>query len=177
MTATPSDQTGSDQAMSGRVRSGPARTARSPADSQLAALEISHGGLSRRVRIINDARDRVIAGRKYIALQFGARIARDEPDRVPSAELVIDNVGREITRWIEQARATPAGIHGITVRVMIVTARGTARVAAPDYDVTMDVLSITAHSRQVTARLGFDPLVGRPAVTVRHDPATSPGLF
>ncbi len=156
-----------------------ARIAASPQDSQLAALDIAHPELSTRVRLINDGKgcDRMIGGRKYIALGFDARIATDAPDRVPAAELAIDNVGREITTWIEQARATAAGIHGITVRVMIVTARGQAPVPTPDYDVTMDVLQITATSRKVTARLGFDPLMGRPAVTLRHDPATSPGLF
>ncbi|WP_419740351.1 DUF1833 family protein [Ruegeria sp.] len=156
-----------------------ARIAASPKDSQLAALEIAHPELSARVRIINDgqSRDRVIGGRKYIALGFEARIATDAPDRVPAAELAIDNVGREITAWIDGARATASGIHGITVRVMIVTARENTPVATPDYDVTMDVLQITATSRTVTARLGFDPLLGRAGVTLRHDPATSPGLF
>ncbi|WP_170563013.1 DUF1833 family protein [Ruegeria atlantica] len=156
-----------------------ARTALTPEDTQLAALEISHPDISRRVRIINDApkRDRRIGRYKYKALGFNARIADDRPGRRPAAELSIDNVGREIIQWIDQAQATRTGIHGISVRVMAVTARGLAPVVAPDYDVSMGVLSITAKSRHVTAVLGFDPQIGRPAVMMRHDPATSPGLF
>ncbi len=132
--------------MSKRTRR--ARSAQSPTDTQLAALEIIHPD-----------------------------IADDQPGRVPAAQLSIDNVGREIVKWIDRARATASGIHGITVRVMIVTARGDAPVAAPDYDVRMDVLLIKASTRNVTIHLGFDPELGRPAVLMRHDPATSPGLF
>ena len=116
----------------------------------------------------------MIEGAPYVALRFSARIADDQPGRVPAAQLSIDNVGREIVKWIDRARATPSGIHGITVRVMIVTARGDAPVAAPDYDVRMDVLLIKASTRNVTIHLGFDPELGRPAVLMRHDPAASP---
>ncbi len=138
--------------MSKRTRR--ARSAQSPTDTQLAALEIIHPDIAEPARIVND-----------------------QPGRVPAAQISIDNVGREIVKWIDRARATPSGIHGITVRVMIVTARGDAPVAAPDYDVRMDVLLIKASTRNVTIHLGFDPELGRPAVLMRHDPATSPGLF
>ena len=37
--------------------------------------------------------------------------------------------------------------------------------------------AMTVDQERVTARLGFDPLLGRNAVTLRHDPQTSPGLF
>ena len=36
---------------------------------------------------------------------------------------------------------------------------------------------MTVDQERVTARLGFDPLLGNAAVTLRHDPETSPGLF
>ena len=35
----------------------------------------------------------------------------------------------------------------------------------------------TPEAQSVTARLGFDPMLHRPAVQVRHDPDHSPGLF
>ena len=42
---------------------------------------------------------------------------------------------------------------------------------------TLDVAGMAVDQERVTARLGFDPLLGRAAVTLRHDPQTSPGLF
>ena len=155
----------------------PARTALSPEDSQLAALEISHPDLAAPARVINDHQSRVIEGETYQKLAFRARIAGDADGRVPTAELVMDNVGREILQWIDQAQATASGIHGISVRVMIVTARGAEVITAPDYDVTMDVVGLTADTKEVVATLGFDPFQGRAAVTLRHDPTTSPGVF
>ena len=159
------------------ARAARARTTLSPEDAQIAALEIRHPEITDPVRVVNDGQDREIEGETYVAIRFRARIADDQPDRIPAAELAIDNVGREVVQWIDRARETTAGIHGVTVRVMLVTVTSDEAVDAPDYDVTMDVLSLTATTREVTARLGFDPMPGRPAVAMRHDPATSPGLF
>ncbi len=154
-----------------------ARTQLAPEMTHLAALEITHPEIAEPVRVINDAQDRVIAGETYVALRFNARIAADQPGRVPVAELSLDNVGREVTTWISQAQMTASGIQAVSVRVMIVVTTADRAVDAPDYDVTMDVLSVTATSQNITARLGFDPLLGRAAVALRHDPQTSPGLF
>ena len=99
---------------------------------------------------------------------------RASPDDVegqaPQAELAIDNVGRALTQWVEAA----GGGAGATVRVMQVL-----DIAAPEveWELTMDVAGVQVDAERVTARLGFDPLLGRAAVVMRHDPQTSPGLF
>ena len=81
----------------------------------------------------------------------------------------MDNVGRDLMQWLEAS----GGGSGATVRAMQVVA-GEDR---PEWEMTLDVLSVRADQERVVAALGFDPLLGRAAVTLRHDPATSPGLF
>ncbi len=90
--------------------------------------------------------------------------------QAPQAELAIDNVGRALTQWVEAA----GGGTGATVRVMQVL-----DIADPEveWELTMDVAGVQVDAERVTARLGFDPLLGRAAVVMRHDPQTSPGLF
>ena len=141
-----------------------------PADRLLTALEISHPAIARPVRVINDTIGRAIEGNDYVALRFDARLADDIPGQAPQAELAIDNVGRALTQWIE---ATGGGV-GASVRVMQVLDIDDPPV---EWEVTLDVAGMAVDQERVTARLGFDPLLGRVAVTLRHDPQTSPGLF
>ena len=141
-----------------------------PADRLLTALEISHPAIAQPVRVINDTIGRAIEGNDYVALRFDARLADDIAGQAPQAELAIDNVGRALTQWIE---ATGGGV-GASVRVMQVLDIDDPPV---EWEVTLDVAGMAVDQERVTARLGFDPLLGRAAVTLRHDPQTSPGLF
>ncbi len=141
-----------------------------PADTLLTALEIRHPAVAEPVRVVNDTVGRRIEGHDYAALRFDARLADDVAGQAPQAELAIDNVGRALTQWIEAAHG---GI-GATVRVMLVLAIDDPPV---EWEVTLDVAGMNVDQERVTARLGFDPLLGRAAVTLRHDPQTSPGLF
>ena len=141
-----------------------------PADRLLTALEIAHPAVAAPVRVINDTEGRRIEGNDYIALRFDARLADDIAGQAPQAELAIDNVGRALTQWIEAAQ----GGVGASVRVMLVLGLPDPPV---EWELTLDVAAMTVDQERVTARLGFDPLLGRAAVTLRHDPQTSPGLF
>ena len=140
------------------------------ADRVLTALEISHPAVAQPVRVINDTQGRAIEGNDYVALRFEARLADDIAGQAPQAELSIDNVGRALTQWIEAAQ----GGVGATVRVVQVLDIEDPPV---EWEITMDVAGMAVDQERVTARLGFDPLLGGAAVTLRHDPETSPGLF
>ena len=149
-----------------------ARTIRESAPERrlLTALEIRHPAVAAPVRVVNDTEERTIEGNRYVALRFDARLADDVEGQAPQAELAIDNVGRALTQWLEAA----GGGAGATVRVLQV-------LDIPDppveWELTMDMAGVQVDAERVTARLGFDPLLGRAAVTLRHDPQTSPGLF
>ena len=143
--------------------------ASSPERAVSFAVEISHSALPAPVRVVDDVAPRRIDGAEYAAVRFGVRLAQDAEGENPRAELVIDNVGRDLMQWIEAA----GGAQGATARVMQVR-RGESD---PDWEMTLDVTGVEADQAQVRAALGFDPLLGRAAVAVRHDPQTSPGLF
>ncbi|MDD9993220.1 MAG: DUF1833 family protein [Rhodospirillales bacterium] len=149
-----------------------ARTLRESAPERrlLTALEIAHPAIADPVRVVNDTIERIIEGNRYVALRFDARLADDVEGQAPQAELAIDNVGRVLTQWVE---ATGGGV-GATVRVMQVLDIDDPPV---EWEVTLDIAGMAVDQERVTARLGFDPLLGRAAVTLRHDPQTSPGLF
>jgi hypothetical protein len=142
-----------------------------PAHRLLTALEIRHPAIAHRpVRVVNDTEDRRIEGRRYVALRFDAKLVDDVDGQVPQAELAIDNIGRELTQWIEAA----GGGVVATVRVLQVLDIDNPPV---EWELTLDLAGVQVDSERVTARLGFDPLLGRAAVVLRHDPQTSPGLF
>ena len=149
-----------------------ARTLRQSAPERglLVALEIRHPAIARPVRVINDTVERVIEGNRFVPLRFDARLADGVDGQAPQAELAIDNVGREITQWVE---ATGGGI-GAMVRFMQIIDIDDPPV---EWELTMDVAGMEVDSERIVAKLGFAPLLGRAAVTLRHDPQTSPGLF
>ena len=144
--------------------------AASPEAVVLYALEIRHPALSEPVRVVNDGVDHRIEGRRYVALRFAARPADDTQGKAPQAELMIDNIGRELMAWVE---AADGGV-GATVRMLRVVAGDSHE---PEWEMTFDVARVRADQRHLVVSLGFDPLLDRSAVLLRHDPETSPGLF
>ena len=142
-----------------------------PADVVVAALEIRHPALSEPIGVVQDTEPLVLEGKNFIPLAFRPRLAPDVDGRAPAAEIAIDNVGRELMRWVNAAQ----GGAGATVRVLRVL-----RTVTPpriEWEITTDVLAVRATQREVVLQLGFDPLLTRPAVLLRHDPQTAPGLF
>ena len=146
-----------------------ALTALSPDEVLLPALEIRHPDAPAPIRVVDNTEDVTIGRYTYRAVRFGLRLASDVEGETPVAELTVDNVGRDLTQWIERA----GGAAGATCRIMLVLA---AR-RAIEWEATLDALHIRYDHEQVIARLGFDPLLGRNAVALRYDPQTAPGLF
>ena len=144
-----------------------ASRAGTPEAPVLTALEITHPDVAVPVRAINDTKIHMIDGNWFVAARFSARLADDADGQAPRAELVIDNVGAVLTRWVESSD----GGNGAVVKLMQVVDD------AVQWSVELDVVGMRASAQSVTARLGFDPMLHRPAVQVRHDPDHSPGLF
>ena len=138
-----------------------------PATTVLTALELTHPALSAPVRGINDTVDHTINGETYVALRFGGRRADDVEGQAPPAGLYLDNVGQVLTQWVESS----GGGAGAQVTIMQVVED------VSEGSMTLDIVGIRVGSEQVAARLGYDPMLSRPAVQLRHDPVHSPGLF
>lgn len=144
--------------------------ATSSSDPPLALLEITHAGLVSPVRVVNAAESIVSNGNTFVALAFAVTIPDETEGKLPRAQLMIDNIGRELMQWLD----TSGGGSGASVRFMQV------RRSVPDvieYEITLDLMNVRATSRTVSGDLGFESFLDRPAVSVRYDPRTAPGLF
>ena len=151
-----------------------ASRAGTPEARVLTALEITHPDVVAPLRAINDAQGHRIDGNDFVAARFSARLADDAAGQAPRAELVIDNVGNALTQWVELSD----GGNGATVKLMqVVGSHAEWEQELVEWSVELDVVGMRVSTQSVTARLGFDPMLHRPAVQVRHDPDHSPGLF
>ena len=146
------------------------RRATAPRYGILTAIEIVHPDSPAAVRLINDGVSRTIDGARYVRSRFDARLADDVERRAPRAEIVIGNVGRAMSQWLE---LTGGGAGG-TARVLQVLAVDDSAI---EWELTLDIAGTSADSGRVIMQLGFDPLLGRPAVAMRYDPETAPGLY
>ena len=144
-----------------------ASRAGTPEAPVLTALEISHPDVAAPVRAVNDTKIHNIDGNWFVAARFSARLADDADGQAPRAELVIDNVGNVLTQWVELSD----GANGATIKLMQVIG------GSIQWSVELDVVGMRVSAQSVTALLGFDPMLHRPAVQIRHDPDHSPGLF
>lgn len=133
-------------------------------------LEINHSGLASPIRVCNDTVDITSNGQLYVAMPFRITLPDDFGEQMPKATLAMDNIGKELMTWLEAS----GGGQGATA-----TIRQVMR-AAPntvEMEITMDLKNIAATWLEVSGSLGFDDILGRPAVTVQYRPETAPGLF
>ena len=144
--------------------------AAAPEQRVLTCVELRHPGALSPVRLVNDTKNRIVGGETYVRSRFEAKLADDPERRAPRAQLVVGNVGRDIAQWIELI----GGGAGGTARIFeVIDVAG----AVPEWEMTLDLASVSTDSAHVVAVLGFDPLLGRPSVALRFDPQTAPGLF
>ncbi|MYH90975.1 MAG: DUF1833 domain-containing protein [Gammaproteobacteria bacterium] len=135
------------------------------------AVEIEHPLLQGEpLRAVDATEDMVIEGNTYVAMKFSARGPNEDDTRAPQIEISMDNVGRVASRWIERAE----GGSGATCRIMELPDYPQADI---EWEMTMDVIRVYPKGGRISIRLGFDTGLNRPAVAMRHDPETSPGIF
>lgn len=136
----------------------------------LTLLSIEHPALSGPVRIVNDTRSVTSNGVVYAALPFAVSLPNDKSKEVPRARLQMDNVGREITAELE--RLPPGAALQATLRVVYRATPDTI-----DYEFTSPLSGIKVDQLTVTATMGPDDIMRRPATLLRFDPLTAPALF
>ena len=152
-----------------------ARDARSLSGrAQVFALEAHHSGLAAPIRIVADNKEHTVAGETYIPCAFSAVPPQSVDGEVRQAHLRIDNVGEKMMTWVNVSR----GGRGASVRVMSLIAAVPGETESTiDYEFEMDVGVAEVTNEQISITLTDEPTVGRPAITLRHDPLVSPGLF
>ncbi len=133
-------------------------------------LEISGGHITTPVRLVADTRDCVSNGNTYLGIPFTVGMPKQADKEVPRAQIRVDNVGRELTADLE---ALPPGAELLaTIKVVH---RKTPDVV--DYQFTAPMSGVSVDPLSINATIGVTDLWRRPAVDLRYDPQTAPGLF
>jgi len=136
----------------------------------LVLQEIQHPDLDEPVRVVNDTVGITVRGNEYIACPFQITLPDDVAEQVPKATLSVDNIGRELTQWLEYSR----GGKGAKCRII------QALRSDPDifeYDMTLDMTGMSIDNQTVSSDLGFQNTLMQSAVAMRYDPKTTPGAF
>lgn len=136
----------------------------------LVAIEITHADLTIPARFVNDSQNIVIQGDEFFATAFRVALPDDKDQQLPQARLEVDNVGRELTQWLEFSR----GGKDARCRLLQVLR------SEPDvieFDMTMDLTGLVIDNISVSGLLGFQNTLGQTAVAVRFDPQSAPGLW
>lgn len=144
--------------------------ATSAPEAPLILLQIDHAGLATPVRVVNDTQDITSNGNTYVACPFRCELPDDFEGQLPRARLAVDNVGRELMYWIESS----GGGSGSTVTFAQVMR---SRPDVVEWSITMNLYNVTANWREVSGDLGYDNLMGKPAVALYYRPDTAPGIF
>lgn len=110
------------------------------------------------------------ADETYIAMDFDIQLPDDMQGKLPRAPLSIDNVGKELTQWLDASK----GGRGAQVRVMQVMRDDPDTI---EYDVTMDLLNVVQNAARVTGELGYEDTLNLPALGMTYRPDNTSGLF
>lgn len=133
-------------------------------------LEITHPELPTPVRVVGDAQDLTSNGDVFVGMGFRVNLPDETQGQQPRSELAVDNIGRELMEWVETSR----GGRGARVRIMQVLRSSPDNV---EWEMEMDLSNVRATPAEVTGELGFPRLLDVPAVQIRADPQTMPGIF
>jgi len=136
----------------------------------LVAVEILHPDLVIPARFVNDSQNIVIQGQEFFATAFRVALPDDKDQQLPQARLEVDNVGRELTQWLEFSR----GGAGARCRIIQVLRSDPNLI---EFDMTLDLTGLVVNNLTVSGLLGYQNTLGQSAVAIRYDPKTAPGLW
>lgn len=139
-------------------------------EAPITLLEIDHADLTQPVRVVNDTQNVTCNGVEYIACAFRCVLPDDFENQLPKATLAVDNVGKELMYWVESS----GGGIGATARFIQIMR---SRPNQIEWEITMNLSNVKATTAEVSADLGYDNIFSRPAISMRYDKFTSPGIF
>ena len=133
-------------------------------------LEIDHADLPSPVRVVNYSDNITHLGNLFTALAYEITPPGDYSQGLPRARLAVDNVGRDLTDWIESSK----GGRGATARLIQVLP------SAPDtieWDLTLNLENVGMDFQRVTGDLAYTDVLNLPGVAISYTPTTAPGLY
>lgn len=135
----------------------------------LVLLEVQHADLTEPVRLVDNTTDIVSDTHTYTAFPFYARMPDDQDDREPVAEIVVDNVTRELIDEIRNIQSD------LTVVLKVVLADSPSTIEWGP--VEMEVQSISYDAEAITFQLGMQAFSREPFPYKAFTPVKFPGLF
>lgn len=136
----------------------------------LVLLEITHPDLTEPVRVVQDSQDLTFEGNTYIACPFDVVLPDDVAGQLPQAKLQIDNIGRELTQWLESSNG------GQEARCRIIQIMR-SDLATVEFEITLDLTALVVNNEKVTGNLGFVNMLGRTGTVPSFTPQSAPGLW
>ncbi|KDD44830.1 PF08875 domain protein [Bordetella bronchiseptica OSU095] len=136
----------------------------------LELIEITHPDLAVPARFVNDTEDIQVEGHAFLACRFDLSIPDDQAEQVPGARLEVDNIGRELTQWLEYSQ----GGKGAKCRLILLLRSNPSNL---EMDMTMDLTGLEITNFRVSGDLGFKNTLMQSGVAMRFDPLTAPGVF
>jgi len=152
----------------------------------LVLLEITHSDLAVPVRVVNDTQSIYLDEVEYVGCPFDITLPDDVNGQVPQAKLEIDNIGRDLTQWLEYSRG------GQGARCRIMQALRSNDVYALDYfaddyvaptltdiefDMTLDLTNMVITNETVVGMLGFQNMLNITGTIPTFTPQNAPGLW
>ncbi len=142
----------------------------SPASDQpLVLLKIDHVDLSTPIFVVNDRKNVTSGAQEYIAFPFEIRLPDSLEDAPPRAQLLIDNVSREIGQAIRDISTAAT----VTIFVVLRADPDTIEMEFP----TMRLTNVRYDALQVRGDLEFEDLTREPFPARIFSPAEFPGLI
>jgi len=136
----------------------------------LILLEITHPDLPTPIRVVDDVQNVTSNGEEFIALPFRISLPDDIGGQIPQATLEVDNVGRELTTWLEISR----GGVGAKCRVMQILRSDPDIV---ELDITLDLTQLIINNQSVQGKIGFLNVLNQAGTSTTFTPTTAPGLW
>lgn len=133
-------------------------------------LTISHRTLSAPIRVTSDGVPTRSRGSTFLPFPFLIAIPDDEQEKLPHAQITIDNVDRSIVSAIRSIGTTPAQI-----LIEVVTSVTPDVVEFSSGQLTLRDVHYDALI--VTGTLGFEAILAEPFPGDLITPATIPGVF
>ena len=136
----------------------------------LVLLEITHADLAVPIRVVNDTQNITLNGIEYIGCPFNVTLPDDVAGQMPQAQLEVDNIGRDLTQWLEFSR----GGQGARCRIMQVMRSDPNTI---EFDMTLDLTNMKITNETVSGSLGFENILNRTGTIPTFTPQNAPGLW
>jgi hypothetical protein len=136
----------------------------------LVLLEITHADLAVPVRVVNDTQNLTSNGIQFVGCPFTVTLPDDVAGQMPQAQLDVDNIGRDLTQWLEFSR----GGQGARCRIIQVMRSDPNTI---EFDMTLDLTNMKITNETVSGSLGFENMLNRTGTIPTFTPQNAPGLW